>query len=123
MYPAVFPEEEFTVSFDPLTDGPVLVEKTECDGLLIDTYQKGVGKGLLDYYNPDQLARFVEDLHALKKEAWLAGDITEDELPALWATAVDVICIRGAACAASTHGSRFGAVTSEIVAKLVRHIT
>ncbi len=52
VYPAVFPEEEFTVSFDPLVDGPALVEKIDCDGLLIDTYHKGIGKGLLDYYDP-----------------------------------------------------------------------
>ncbi len=117
--PAVFPEEEFTISFDPLTDGPRLVEQIDCDGLLIDTYHKGIGKGLLDYYDVDRLAKLVDDLHALPKEAWLAGSITATELRALGATGVDVICVRGAACAPSTDSSRFGAVTSEIVAKLV----
>jgi len=119
VYPAVFPEEEFAISFDPLADGPKLVEQIDSDGLLIDTYHKDSGKGLLDYYNPEQLAQFVEHLHALRKEAWLAGSITAGELAGLWSTGVDVICVRGAACAPAAHGPRFGVVTAEIVAKLV----
>ena len=119
VYPAVFPEEEFTVSFDPLVDGPALVEKTDCDGLLIDTYQKGIGKGLLDYYHLDQLTQFVEGVHALNREAWLAGGITKDELPALWTTGVDVICVRGAACVGGEREGRFGDVTAETVADLL----
>ena len=119
VYPAVFPEEEFAEVFDPLTDGPALVEQIECDGLLIDTFRKDIGKGLLDYYDHDQLAQFVDDIHTTGKEAWLAGSITEEELSGLWNTGVDVICVRGAACTSVTHGSRFGAVTSDIVAKLV----
>ena len=119
VYPAVFPEEEFTISFDPLTDGPNLVEQIDCDGLLIDTYEKGVGKGLLDYYNLRQLGRFVKALHAIGKEAWLAGSITVNELPSLWNTGIDVVCVRGAACSSTADGSRFGAVTSDIVAQLV----
>ena len=41
VYPAVFPEEEFAISFHPLTDGPKLVEQIDCDGLLLDTYHNG----------------------------------------------------------------------------------
>src|SRR6185295_15798462 len=65
VYPAVFPDEEYAVSFDPLVDGPALVEKIGCDGLLIDTFNKSIGKGLLDYYSSEQLTKFVNDLHAL----------------------------------------------------------
>lgn len=79
-------------------DGPRLVEQIECDSLLIDTFRKDIGKGLLDYYSLDQLTDFVFALHGLRKEAWLAESITEDDLPSLWATGVDVICMRGAAC-------------------------
>ncbi|MHC4091727.1 MAG: (5-formylfuran-3-yl)methyl phosphate synthase, partial [Planctomycetota bacterium] len=46
VYPAVFPDEEFAISFDPLTDGPVLVQEIACDGLLIDTFRKDIGRGL-----------------------------------------------------------------------------
>lgn len=51
--------EEFAISFDLLLDGPKLVEQIDCDGLLIDTYHKGIGKGLLDYYDFGQLEQFV----------------------------------------------------------------
>lgn len=97
VYPAVFPDEEYAISFDPLEDGPALVEGTGCDGLLIDTYNKSIGKGLLDYYTLEQLTKFVNDLHALEKEAWLAGSVSASQLPELWKTGVDVVCVRGAA--------------------------
>ena len=115
VYPAVFPEEEFADLFDPLTDGAALVSEIECDGLLIDTFHKNVGKGLLDYYDMSQLAAFVEQLHKFGKEAWLAGSITKEELPEIWATGVDVICVRGAACAPIDGATRFGEVQKEIV--------
>ena len=122
VYPAVFPEEEFTISFDPLVDGPKLVEKIDCDGLLIDTYYKDIGKGLLDYYEPDQLASFVEGLHRAGKESWLAGSITDEELLGLWNTDVDVICVRAAVCSSIKGDDRFGNVESTIVAELVNTI-
>lgn len=120
VYPAVFPEQEFAELFDPLTDGPALVETIDCDGLLIDTFNKNIGKGLLDYYDTTQLAEFVQQLHKLGKEAWLAGSITKDELPQIWATGVDVICVRGAACApVNGNSGRFGPVDATVVQSLV----
>ena len=119
VYPAVFPDEEWSVSFDPLTDGPRLVEEIDCDGLLIDTFNKNIGRGLTDYYDSAALARFVEQLHAIGKEAWLAGSISKDDLPRLWTTGVDVICVRGAACELDAGEARFGEVTREQVAKLI----
>lgn len=120
VYPAVFPEEEFNVSFDPLIDGPKLLEIIECHGLLIDTYNKGIGKSLLDYYSIKQIKQFVDDIHSIGKEAWLAGGISKHQLLKLWDTGVDVICVRGAACEILEGDQRFGKVTSEIVAELVR---
>jgi (5-formylfuran-3-yl)methyl phosphate synthase len=119
MYPAVFPEEEFAMSFNPLSDGPKLVEEIECAGLLIDTFQKDIGVGLLDHYTLDQLQDFVEDLHSLSREAWLAGSITEEQLPSLWNTGVDVICVRNAACERRAGEGRFGEVTAPRVRTLV----
>ena len=118
VYPAVFPDEEFAFSFDPLGDGPSLVEEIKCDGLLIDTFNKGIGKGLLDYYAIDEIARFVEDLHSRDKEAWLAGSISKSQLPSLWKTGVDVICVRGAACEPLEGEGRFGLVSANIVREL-----
>ena len=122
VYPAVFPEEEFTVSFDPLVDGPALVETIDCDGLLIDTYMKLIGKGLLDYYSLDQLADWVNTLQTTGKEAWVAGSLLKDELPGLWEIGVDVICVRGAACDRQRGSGRFGEVSSSLVRQLVETI-
>ena len=118
VYPAVFPEEEFVDLFDPLTDGPALVKEIDCDGLLIDTFHKDIGKGLLDYYELSQLELFVKALHAIGKEAWLAGSLTRDEVLSLWAIGLDVICVRRAACESAT-SPRFGAVRSQLVTALL----
>ncbi len=122
IYPAVFPEEEFADLFNPLLDGPALVEKIDSDGLLIDTYRKDIGKGLLDYYSVNQISDFVASLHAISKEAWIAGSISKDQLSELWQTGVDVICVRGAVCRSAHSNGRFGEVSPEIVAKLVATI-
>jgi (5-formylfuran-3-yl)methyl phosphate synthase len=119
VYPVVFPEEEFVELFGPFTDGPALVQEIDCDGLLIDTFHKNIGMGLLDYYSIAQIQEFVKALHALRKEAWIAGSITKEEMPALWRTGVDVICVRSAACNKSAAGARFGDVTAANVAELL----
>lgn len=123
VYPAVFCDPELVQFFDPLKDGRELVEQTECDGLLIDTFNKGRGNGLLDYYSTQQIGHFVDELHSIKKEAWIAGSISKAQLPELWRTGVDVICVRGAACASSTEGDRFGEVSEAVVAELVGTLT
>jgi hypothetical protein len=119
VYPAVFPEEEFAAVFDPLTDGPTLVEEIDCDGLLIDTFRKDIGKGLLDYYNLNALSQLVKGLHDIGKETWLAGSVIAEELPGLWDIGVDVICLRGAACSTARGDGRFGEIEPSIVAQLV----
>ena len=122
VYPAVFPEEEFSYVLDPLTEGPTLVEEIDCAGLLIDTFRKDIGKGLLDYYDFGQLEQFVKALHAIGKEAWLAGSITERELPGLWDTGVDVLCLRASACEPYEAEGRFGEVTSARVRHLMEMV-
>lgn len=122
VYPAVFPEERFRISFDPLKDGPKLVKNIKSDGLLIDTYDKGIGKGLIDYFSNKELKKFVSDLHKIRKEAWLAGSVTEEQLPGLWKTGVDVICVRGAACEKFEGEARFGQVKKRIVSDLLKTI-
>jgi uncharacterized protein (UPF0264 family) len=123
VYPAVFCDPELVEFFDPLKDGRELVERIDCDGLLIDTFNKQRGKGLLDFYSIEQIAKLIDDLHSIKKEAWIAGSISKAQLPQLWQTYVDVICIRGAACAASAEGERFGEISESSVSELVRTIS
>lgn len=119
VYPAVFVDKDMQRFLDPFEEGVELIVKTKADGLLIDTFNKLTGKGLLDYCNINGIKKFVRDCHKNKKEAWIAGSITKEELPVLWATGVDVICVRGAACKVSKVG-RFGEVDQKIVKDLIK---
>ncbi len=119
LYPAVFVDKDMTRFFDPLVHGVDLVKESKADGLLIDTFNKLIGKGLLDFLNTDDIANFVDKMHSIKKETWIAGSIQEFELLYLWKTGVDVICVRGAACSPSEGKGRFGSVKKEIVENLV----
>jgi uncharacterized protein (UPF0264 family) len=94
----------------------------KADGLLIDTFDKSTGLGLMDYYTLAKIKRFVEKCHDRKLEAWLAGSIGLEELPELWRTGVDVICVRGAACKKGTGPGRFGEVSTALVKDLVATI-
>ena len=62
---------------------------------------------------------FVDDLHTIGNEAWLAGSITKDEIPGLWKTGVNVICGRGAACAATPIEFSVGMIIPFMVATLI----
>jgi uncharacterized protein (UPF0264 family) len=97
----------------------VLAKQIDCEGLLIDTYHKSIGMGLLDYYSIEQIATFVEDLYGLGKEAWIAGSISREEIHQLWATNVGVMCVRSAACFSSDAVDRFGNVQADIVRRLL----
>lgn len=119
VYPVLFPEEEFSVLIDPIGEGPTLAQEIESHGLLIDTFRKDIGKGLLDYYSYAQIAEFVDRLHRLGKDAWVAGSLSRDDLPELWDTGVDVICVRAAACEPAAGPERFGEVRAEIVSDLL----
>jgi len=116
--PAVFVDDDMRRYFDPFAEGVELVKEINADGILIDTFNKAVGKCLLDYCTTKELKSFVSKCHKAGKEAWIAGSITKEELPDLWATGVDVICVRGAACEQKGNG-RFGEVKAKIVRDLV----
>lgn len=119
--PAVFVDADMQRFFKPFEQGVELIKKANADGLLIDTYNKSIGKGLLDYCSLKDIASFVKRCHKTGKETWIAGFINIDELPALWKTGVDVICVRGAACEQTGRG-RFGEVKARIVAELIKTI-
>jgi len=122
LYPAVFVDEEMGRFFDPFVDGVKLTHAIRADGLLVDTFHKNLGKGLLDYCSVKEIGKLVASLHRRGCEAWIAGSLTEQELPPLWRTGVDVICVRGAACDESAGLGRFGAVSRGRVQRLVATI-
>lgn len=121
-FPAVFVDEDMSRWLRPFDHGPDLVMECKADGLLIDTFNKLIGKGLLDYCSLEDIGTLVEELHRRKKQAWVAGSISLEELPGIWATGVDVVCVRGAACAKSSGNGRFAGLNGAIVRKLVETI-
>jgi uncharacterized protein (UPF0264 family) len=121
--PALFADDRLAKWYiDPLKDGPALAKHMKADGLLVDTFDKTIGMGLLDYYDLDKVQRFVAKCHKLDLEAWVAGSIGKEELPGLWAAGVDVVCVRGAACEKGTGPGRFGEVSAARVRRLVATI-
>ncbi|CAN5652128.1 hypothetical protein BH09PLA1_BH09PLA1_25440 [soil metagenome] len=108
--------------FDAFGESPKLAKDIDADGVLIDTFEKGTDKGLLDYVKVKDIAAWIKRLHAMGKEAWLAGSITKEELPEMWAAGADVICVRGAACEKQKGAGRFGMVSAKIVKELVATI-
>ena len=122
LYPAIFVDKDMCRFLKPFEEGPILARESKADGILIDTFNKLIGKGLLDYCSLDQISEFVKNMHKMRKEAWIAGSISLEELPKLWKTGVDVICVRGAACDKITSAGRFGQVKVNIVKELVATI-
>jgi len=121
--PALFADERLAKWYiDPIKQGPGLAKHMKADGLLIDTFDKGFGMGLMDYYTLADIKRFVAKCHQRNLEAWLAGSISKEELPDMWLTGADVICIRGAACKPGTGPGRFGQVSTPLVRQLVSTI-
>ena len=117
--PAVFVDDDMRRYFNPFSEGVALIKAIKADGILIDTFNKAIGKTLTDYCTSKELKALVTQCHRAGKEAWIAGSISKEELPDLWATGVDVICVRGAACEQTGKG-RFGEVKTKIVKELVQ---
>ncbi|MFH0812003.1 MAG: (5-formylfuran-3-yl)methyl phosphate synthase [Pseudomonadota bacterium] len=100
--PAVFADKNLKKIFNPIKCGPKLAKVIKADGILIDTFNKNNKQNkLTKLLTLKEIKYFVNKCHSLSLEAWIAGSITLEELPTLWTTGVDVICIRGAACAKS----------------------
>lgn len=121
--PVLFADERLAHWYiDPITDGPELAARMRADGLLVDTYDKGIGMGLLDYYKMRHVRDFVAKCHDEGLEAWVGGSISKEELPELWAVDVDAVCVRSAACQPGTGPGRFGEISEAIVRELVATI-
>ncbi len=121
--PVLFADERLARWYiDPIKEGPDLADHMKADGLLVDTYDKGIGMGLLDYYKLADIEEFVARCHERGLSAWVGGSIGRDELPGLWETGVDAVCVRGAACRPGTGPGRFGQVSATLVRELVTTI-
>ncbi len=115
--PAVFADRDLRKIFDPIKEGPKLGKAIKADGILIDTFNKKLRRNTLTkLLTQDELLEFVKKCHSLGLEAWIAGSITLDEIPRLWKTGVNVICVRGAACLKGS--ARMSRVSQSLVRKL-----
>jgi len=122
VYPAVFVDHDMQRFFDVFRDSIQLAKRINSHGVLIDTFNKSIGRGLLDYCTVRDLKGWASKMHRINREAWIAGSIHKDELLSLWQAGADVICVRGAACEPGKGSERFGQVSSKIVANLVATI-
>lgn len=118
--PTFFADTRLAKILDPFEEAPALASKVRADGVLIDTFDKTKGKSLLDYNGYDDIRSFVRACHKRHIEAWIAGSITKEEMPFFWATGVDVICVRGAACGKTD--DRMGKIKSTLVLELISSI-
>jgi hypothetical protein len=65
---------------------------------MLDTAIKD-GKSLFNFLGTDALRDFVEATHGFGLQAALAGSLRKEDLPVLCGLGVDIIGVRGAACA------------------------
>ncbi len=114
----LFADKKLRNILDPISEGWKVSVYAKSDGVLIDTFDKNCGKGLLDWMSLKEIKTFVNNCHKNKQEAWIAGSIIEKQMPALWKTGVNVICVRGAAC--ETGSGRQGKVSEKQVRHLIR---
>jgi uncharacterized protein (UPF0264 family) len=122
MITTVFADEDLRKILDPVSKGCTVSSYAKADGVLIDTFDKNIGKGLLDWMTLKDIKTFVNNCHKNSQQAWIAGSITKEQMISLWRTGADVICVRGAACEKDKSGGRMGKVTAEIVKELVATI-
>lgn len=120
MIAVFFADEDLKKLVGPIYDSQEIALKAKTQGILIDTYDKTIGKGLLDYFSTKEISKFVEKCHSSGLEAWLAGSITKEQLPKLWDTKTDVVCIREAACERGQ--KRMGVVKQHLIRELVNTI-
>ncbi len=117
--PAIFVDKALQRFLKPFEEGLELVRMSKANGILIDTFEKSIGMGLLDYCTITDISKLAKELHAAKKQIWVAGSISLEEAKDLWDANVDVICVRSAACKPAKGPGRFGRVDKDRVAQLV----
>lgn len=118
-----FAEEELRKILDPVAHSQEVALTAKANGILIDTFFKEREMGLLDHLTILEIEAFVERCHQNNLEAWVAGSIMKEQMPGLWRTGVDVICIREAATEKEGRRGRMGKVSRELVEELVKTIS
>lgn len=120
MIVTLFADEGLRKVLDPIKRGWAVSVAARADGVLIDTFDKNCGKGMLDWISVKEIRTFVDSCHKNRLEAWIAGSIAREQMSLLWTTGVNVICLRRAVC--ETGSGRQGKVSAKKVAELVSTI-
>lgn len=120
MIATFFADEDLRKFFDPVANGAEVSAMANANGVLIDTFDKNCGKGLLDWISLKEIRKFVRNCHKQAQEAWIAGSIKKAQMSELWKTKVDVICVRSTAC--DNGGRRMGKVSRHKVKSLVETV-
>lgn len=115
-----FADRNLRRACDPVRHGPAIASQAKVAGVLVDTFTKRRGHGLLDLMGLAEIEGFVAACHDAGVQAWIAGSIRQSDIATLWKTGVDVICVRGAACEGGE--GRLGAVQRGLVRDLVATI-
>ena len=77
---------------------PSITHKAGAQVAMLDTAVKD-GEGLFTFLGTDALRNFVGATHGFGLQAALAGSLKKEDLPVLCGLGVDIIGVRGAACA------------------------
>lgn len=112
----LFADRNLRRTCDPIRYGAGIAAKSRVSGVLIDTFVKRRGHGLLDLMSIEEIGQFVQSCRDAGVEAWIAGSIRRNQIGRLWKTDVDVICVRRAAC--SRESGRQGLVDAGSVRRL-----
>jgi uncharacterized protein (UPF0264 family) len=83
--------------FEIAEKGIALTAKADWQGLLIDTYEKFTGKKYKHFFSLHDTQSLAQLAHKRGIEFWIAGSISQAEVPALLQCKVDLICFGGAA--------------------------
>lgn len=76
---------------------PEVAKKAGASVVMIDTARKN-GRSLLNHIEEEQLKKFIDELHALKLQAALAGSLNMNEVKKIAALGCDIIGVRSAVC-------------------------
>jgi len=93
---------------------PSVAKESKADIAMLDTAVKD-GTNLFNFMNPEELSKFVQDVHNSGIGVALGGSLAREHIESLSSIGVDVIGIRGAAC---QNSDRQGRIRAELVSEL-----
>jgi uncharacterized protein (UPF0264 family) len=88
MIATFFADETLRAILDPVQLGVEVAVHAKANGVLIDTFDKDCGRGLLDWLTLRDIKKFVRICHKADQQAWIAGSMALEQMSSLWATGI-----------------------------------